>query len=366
MRSLIRELIRRPRANAPSYRLPLLASAVVSLLSGCGEDSGSGPTDNGPIDIEPPTADYRMVELPGGTQGVAHDINDQGQIVGQDNGLGVIPCAASTTESCAHAVLWTVNEEGQVIDTKDLGAVGGDESFSLASGINNLGQVVGWTFFGVNSNFTRPFVWTADSGMELLDLPMGGFNGDAQAINDDGQVVGVDGNLDCGSAVVWNVALDGTVSDPQDIGTLGGEFACPSAINRPGNFVGRVFQDAQTSDGFLWAAGNVVTIPDASEVNDSNDEDELVGRTKSDEPFLWRAETGVQLLADGGRAWDINNRGQVVGTSGSRAVIWQDGEMQVLPAPALGFIARAINDEGMIVGSSGSVEPRTAILWVPN
>ena len=362
MCSLDKELIRRPRANAPAYRLLLLASAVVSLLSGCGEDTASGPTDNGPIDMEPPTADYRMVELPGGTSGVALDVNEQGQIVGQANGLGVIPCAPSTTESCAHAVLWTVNEEGQVIDTKDLGAVGGDESFSLASGINNLGQVVGHSFTGVNSAFTQPFVWTADFEMKLL----GGVTGEAQAINDDGQVVGADGNSDCGSVVMWNVAPDGTVSNPQDIGTLGGEFVCPWAINRPGNFVGGIFQDAQTSDGFLWAAGNVVTIPDAKEVRGINDEDELVGRTKSGEPFLWRAETGVQLLADGGTAWDINNRGQVVGTSGLNAVIWQDGEMQVLPAPALGFIATAINDEGMIVGSSGFVEPRTAILWVPN
>jgi probable HAF family extracellular repeat protein len=76
------------------------------------------------------TEKYGMSQLPvlGGGAGCAHAINDRGLVVGW-----------SYTGSEVHAVVWT-SKNG----IKDLGTLPGDNE-SVAYGINNLGQVVGYS-----------------------------------------------------------------------------------------------------------------------------------------------------------------------------------------------------------------------------
>lgn len=63
--------------------------------------------------------------------------------------------------------------------------------------------------------------------------------------------------------------------------------------------------------------------------------------------------------------YDVNDRGQAVGTCGERACIWQDGKMTVLGT--LGgesSDARALNDRGQVVGSAeAKAYADRAVLW---
>src|SRR5690242_4062888 len=68
---------------------------------------------------------------------------------------------------------------------QDLGNLGG--GYADALGINNLGQVVG--FSGLPDGSRHAFLWTATSGMQDLGT-LGGNTSGAIGINDAGQVVG--------------------------------------------------------------------------------------------------------------------------------------------------------------------------------
>ena len=63
---------------------------------------------------------------------------------------------------------------------------------SIASGINNLGQVVGDSrLFSEGGAGARAYIWSSSTGMQYLgDLPGGQELSVASAINDSGQVAG--------------------------------------------------------------------------------------------------------------------------------------------------------------------------------
>lgn len=107
----------------------------------------------------------------------AFDINDAGTVIGQVT-VGILlggdffpDCYEMATE--VHGVIW---ENGQPIDL-------GPGTFPLD--INNNGIVVG---VASEIDFDRAIRWVNGSPVTLGDL---GFGGQAQAINDDGKIVGV-------------------------------------------------------------------------------------------------------------------------------------------------------------------------------
>jgi probable HAF family extracellular repeat protein len=115
-------------------------------------------------------------DLPGGFDySIASDINDSGQVVG-----------TSAAVTGYRAFRWT-NAGGM----QDLGDLPGGDDSSRANGINNSGQVVGSSgaLGGYDEN---AFLWTSGGGMlDLGDLPGGeGRRSEALDINDSGQVVG--------------------------------------------------------------------------------------------------------------------------------------------------------------------------------
>ena len=122
---------------------------------------------------------------------------------------------------------------------------------SSANAINNRGQVVGMTVFADPPyGDQRAFLFSPNSGM--LDLgSLTGANGFscADAINDNGQIVGVSwtsaGDLD---AFIYT---NGTMTD---LGTLGGDTSCANGINTNGQIVGASYlSDDSAVHAFLYS-----------------------------------------------------------------------------------------------------------------
>jgi len=180
----------------------------------------------------------------------------------------------------------------------------------------------------------------------MIDLyPVG-----ARAINNRGQVVG-SGPVAGGHehAMLWQ---NGKVTD---LGTLGGPGSIALAINDRGQVVGNADTNKKDRNG-AW-------IPHA---------------------FLWQNGRMRDLgtlggaYAAGSSAVDVNERGQVVGSSwsntigygqcggGQHAFLWQDGRMRDLGTlkrnpPTSGAVA--INDRGWVIGNSPATCSGDPFLW---
>jgi probable HAF family extracellular repeat protein len=246
--------------------------------------------------------------LPTKPRTIARDINEAGVIVGSANAGGT---------DLGHAVLWS---GGSV---QDLGTLG-TGFYSEGWGVNNVGQVVGWSYTNGGSGLTgvHAFLYTPAGGM--VDLTPQSDTGSAQDINDDGQVTGYKTAVGGYHAFRWQGGAF------EDLGVLPG-FA--HSFGWAVNALGQV-------------AGNVTSASGNSE-------------------RLFRSAPGGGLQDLGGQgehnvAWGINASGHVVGTRGQsmkRAVLYTDEgglqDLDTLIDPSLGWVllsAHDINDAGQIVG----------------
>jgi probable HAF family extracellular repeat protein len=159
------------RAAAPStYVVDLVATAAFGVdMNDAGDvvgtsypDPGCGSTCLPPLETVVWKGGVRIVlpAVPFSTSIFPVDINTEGWIVG----FAGIP--GTTT----HAVVWKPN--GNTYDAIDLGNLPG-KTISTATGIDDLGRVVGWS---TTANFPptgSPFMWTEAGGM--VDLTTLGF-----------------------------------------------------------------------------------------------------------------------------------------------------------------------------------------------
>ena len=198
----------------------------------------------------------------------------------------------------------------QLYTLHDLGTLPG-ESFSIAWGINASGQVVGWS--GVSP--TRAFLFSEASGM--VELP--GLAGQtftlARGISDAGVVVG--GGWGSGlpeQAVRWTAGL------PEGLGVIDGTSESWD-VNRSGVSVGSSpTPGTLVTHAFVHTdQGGMVDIDPAHSATayDVNDRGQVTGSTVGG-AFLWSPDQGLQVLGSlpgypfgNGRA--VNNAGQVAG-----------------------------------------------------
>ena len=235
--------------------------------------------------------------------------------------------------------------------TIDLGTLGGPNSWMNWGEVNELGQVVGDSEtanpdpngedvcgFDTHPHLTcRPFVW---QDLHMRALPtLGGNNGEASAINNRGQIVGM--------------AEDGTV-----------DFSCqPGTVNN------------RTQRPVLWEHGQAQPLPTVDGDPDGfaywiNDRGQAVGFSGTCagalHAIMWESGTAYALsdLGYGSTAWGINNEGAIVGTVGNgktqTGAVWQNSVLPpevlpLLPGDA-GGIAFGNNDRGQVVGAE----------WDPN
>jgi len=232
----------------------------------------------------------------------------------------------------------------------DLGGLGGKNTWMNWGEINNFGQIVGMSetavpdpnaedICGFGTKLTcKPFLWQE---FHMRALPtLGGNNGQASAINNRGQIVGM--------------AEDSTV-----------DSSCPPGTPYSG-----------TQLPVLWENGKPQALSTGSDTDGFalwiNDHGQAVGYTGNcgamGHAVSWENDTGkVKVLKDlgngnGGLAYGNNNRGQIVGSvfvnPGGFPIrygaLWEHDKLTILK-PQFGdiaAIATGINDLGQVVGSA--------------
>ena len=317
-------------------------------------------------------------------------ISDNGNITGISQNGEIDPLLGIPE---FHGVLW---QNGGMTDLGTL--AGGYET--LASSVNNRGQVAGFALNTTSDPFclfapgfcntqTRAFLWRKGVMQDLGTL--GGPDALAFYLNDHGQVTGFSYINSSPNSAADACGADIPTVDPflwqkgkgmTDLGTLGGTCGIPAALNNQGQVVG--FSDMSgdsTIHPFLWTQPGPMTDlgtfgGDNGQANWINDAGEVVGKadlpgSETHDAFLWKSgvlnDLGTLPGDSCSNAYQINSRGQIVGTSedqtlcgitGEHAFLWENGgpmvDLNTLIPPGSSLqltFAYAVNDRGEIVGT---------------
>ncbi len=267
---------------------------------------------------------------------------------------------SSSTILIVLSVLVPVAAFGVSYEIVDLGVLGTKTyAESYATAINNLGQVVGYSYFPNDSPFTYRHAFLYENG-QMSDLtPNTIASSDAQDINDSGQIVGhVDGR-----AVIYQ---DGII---KDIGTLRpyGKTQA-TGINNYGQVTGWTSGDAINNyHAFLYENGTMTDLdtlrPDQNSYESYgqaiNDQGHIVGDSSATwgNGFIYEDGNMEALLLPYSWARDINNSGEIVGfardtyNSLNQAFIFSDETFSTLTGlNAKTSYANALNEHGAAVG----------------
>jgi probable HAF family extracellular repeat protein len=299
---------------------------------------------------------YRSVDL--GIRGAAQDINDRGQVVG----YGAL--------SGHHNHPFLV-DHGRTIDLGVLDT--GEYEFGTATDINNRGQIAGTSSVTADreeNGQVHAFRW--ENG-RMTDLgTLGGTFSWATGINERGQVVGYsDTGTPAGiHGFLWQ---NGTMTD------LGMRMAFD--INNRGQIVGTSTFGTGDDHACLWQNGELTNLdtgtvpwPEAVAINDQG---WIAGDNESTIPahgFVWRAGVLTDLGTLGGdntTILDVNERGQILGLGALprpgaiHAFIWERGRMIDLGSHGMPDYPDlyAFNNRAQIVGLTYTDDAYTATVF---
>ena len=277
-----------------------------------------------------------------------------------------------------------LNNEGHLVGARDLGGgytnpliwygptsrtvLSTFGNYSDAVAINNNDQAIISARLGHDEH---GFVWTNGSYTDIGTL--GGATTYAHGINDRGQVIGSSeySLQEWGlHAFLWQ---DGAM---QDLGTLGGRESYGSGINNNGDVVGESYTVSGSREAFLWRSGSMAALGGiSSSARDINDAGQVVGSSPADgftrtDAVLWHTSGTMQVLdgfpgSNANYALGINGSGHVVGRSGvgngpSTAFLWANGVTTDLNSLVIGqanlglYAAYAINDSGQILAAGSA------------
>jgi probable HAF family extracellular repeat protein len=290
---------------------------------------------------------YKVIRLPtpDGYNSTALGLNDSGNVVGY-----------SYQGDNSGAFLY----DYAVGTIKDLGSLGGRAI--AATAINNANEVVG---YGTDTNGNvLAFRYTQSQGIGSLGTLVGGSNSEAFAINGSGRVAG-DSQAD-GDAHRPTLFTDNGVKDLGISVKSSDTLKTGYGINAQGAIVGRYDTDGGSTHGFLFSANHVKDLGTLgggnSEALAVNSHGIIVGDSETNDgstrAFLFNGTSMQDLGALSGftkttAARSINNRGQIVGESDSdtqkRAFVYTNGQMFDLTQAAInlrqaGFSALDVAD----------------------
>jgi probable HAF family extracellular repeat protein len=251
---------------------------------------------------------------------------------------------------------------------------------SVALGINNKGEVVGYSFQGEDF---QAFLYSS-SDQSFTDAgSFGGKINAACAINDSGQATGYS-QAENGNLLAFIYSREQSIAP---LGTLeGGSTSQAFGINNSGAVVGDSQSGNQNHRPVLFSNGSVQDLglggsdqPDALETAYAiNDGGQIVGRHAAGNNAFHAFEFANGNTIDfrtlggaNGEALAINKNGLVVGDSDTaagpvHAFVIDHLELKDLGTLAgfdNGSYARGINNEGDIVGESDSADQKRAFLF---
>jgi probable HAF family extracellular repeat protein len=245
-----------------------------------------------------------------------------GYVIANDGEIG----GYSNGQTNSNAAIW----RGLAITS--LGALPGF-AYSTVLGLNDAGQAVGYSAQDF-ADLSHATLWQ-NGTVSYIGNPQDASM--ANAINDQGQVVGVDGPANgVGRAFVWQ---DGVMTYlpnlPGGTDTSSGVYDSDAlAINTSGQMVGAAMDSTGAYHAVLWQHGTITDLGD---------------------PY------------GGAEATAINASGEVVGRSGYTAFTWQNGTLSALPHIDQSYYysnAAGINDAGIVVGFDTSYTAgRHAVVW---
>ncbi len=253
--------------------------------------------------------------------------------------------------------------------------------FSQAMAINSTGLVVGYAGGLSESDPEDAFVFGNALGALILPSLAGGPTF-AQAVSDDGEVIGTTEVNGRKHAVRWS-----TLGEVTDLGPMPDGDAAPTAVNTRGDIVGfasTVDQDDNlVYTPHMWRAKTDTLEPLSGLTgipHDIADDGTVVGTTSENQAFVYKDGSSAFLpTADdltGAQAHAIAPDGTIVGAVGdgfadSRAAIWVNGELaelnDLIPHDSGWWLHTAIgiNANGQIIGMGYLADERLAYLITP-